>query len=427
MSTPLRVLLVEDSADDAALIVRHLQHGGYDVAFERVDSREGMSRAIERQSWDLVICDYSMPHFSGTEALKLVRERGSDAPFIFVSGTIGEETAVSALKLGAQDYVMKGNLTRLLPAVERELREAEERRERARLQQRLKQLERFEAIGKLAGGLAPNLRVIRADPTQIDQILMNLCLNSRDAMPHGGRLVIQTQDAEIGEAFCKTHPDAVAGEYVLLTVSDTGAGMDKETLDHIFEPFFTTKELGKGTGLGLATVYGIVKQHEGFIHVDTEPGRGTAFHLYFPASKGEIEKRDSRPVSNISRGTETILVADDNEGIRDIAQEFLGACGYTVVPAENGEEAVRLFSENTRVALVILDVSMPLLSGPEAYRRMCEIRPGLPVIFTTGHTAESPLLNLSLQAGAVLLEKPYAPQELSRIVRRSLDFKPRSS
>jgi signal transduction histidine kinase len=517
MSTPLRVLLVEDSADDAALIVRHLQRGGYEVAFERVDSREGMSRAIEQQSWDMVICDYSMPQFSGTEALKLVRERGSDAPFIFVSGTIGEDTAVSALKLGAQDYVMKGNLTRLLPAVERELREAGERRERTRLEQRLKQLERFEAIGKLAGGiahdfnnvigtvlgwaelghsetsgypgfqerfqkiraeaqraagltsqllafarrqvlqprrlslndsitgmtsllesavgttiafttvLAPNLRVIRADPTQIDQILMNLCLNSRDAMPLGGRLVIKTQDAEIGEAFCKTHLDAVAGEYVLLTVSDTGAGMDKATLDHIFEPFFTTKEPGRGTGLGLATVYGIVKQHEGFIHVDTEPGRGTAFHLYFPASGGEIEKRDSRPVSNISRGTETILVADDNEGLRDIAQEFLGACGYTVVPAENGAEAVRLFTENTRVALVILDVSMPLLNGPEAYRRMCEIRPGLPVIFTTGHTAESPLLTLNLQTGAVLLEKPYAPQELSRIVRRSLDFKPRSS
>ena len=153
MGTPLRVLLVEDSADDAALIVRDLQRGGYEVAFERVDSREGMSRAIEQQSWDLVICDYSMPQFSGTEALKLVRERGSDAPFIFVSGTIGEDTAVSALKLGAQDYVMKGNLTRLLPAVERELREAEERRERTRLEQRLKQLERFEAIGKLAGGI----------------------------------------------------------------------------------------------------------------------------------------------------------------------------------------------------------------------------------------------------------------------------------
>jgi signal transduction histidine kinase len=515
MSAPLRVLLVEDSADDAALIVRHLQLGGYDVESERVDSRNSMSTAIERKNWDLVICDYSMPNFSGSEALQLLRERDRDIPFIFVSGTIGEDTAVSALKLGAQDYVMKGNLKRLLPAIQRELCEAQERRERERLEQRLKQLERFEAIGRLAGGiahdfnniigtvmgwaqmgyeeaspypgmqqrfqkiraeaqraagltsqlltfarrqvlqprhldlnqsisnlaplletatgahvevknvLAPDLGVIRADPTQIDQALMNLYLNARDAMPSGGQLVIETRNVRLDESFCRTHPDAKPGEYVLLTVSDTGVGMDKATLDRIFEPFFTTKELGRGTGLGLATVYGVVQQHEGFIRVDTEPGKGSAFHLYFPASAGAIQARNSTPVSTLSRGTETLLIADDHEGLIEIAKEFLGACGYTLILAKNGEKAVQLFTENkVRIDLVILDVSMPLLTGPEAYRRMCELQPGLRVIFTTGHTAESPLLNSTLEAGAALLQKPYAPQELALLVRRTLDARP---
>src|SRR5882762_5501057 len=154
MNTPLRVLLVEDSADDAALIVRHLERGGYDVQFERVEGRAAMDKAIDRQRWDLVICDHSMPQFSGHEALKVLREKGLDAPFIFVSGTIGEDTAVAALKQGAQDYIMKDNLTRLLPAIRRELDEVEQQRERRRLERQVQQLQRFEAIGALAGGIA---------------------------------------------------------------------------------------------------------------------------------------------------------------------------------------------------------------------------------------------------------------------------------
>ena len=512
MSPPLRLLLVEDSADDADLIVRHLQRGGYDVGFERVDSREGLSRAIENGGWDLVICDYCMPQFSGTDALKLLREKGSEAPFIFVSGRMGEGAAVSALKLGAQDYVMKGNFGRLLPAIERELREVEEKRDRIQLEQRLRQLERFEAIGQLAGGVAhdfnnivgailgwaqlgmadadpyPGLRerfhkirdeaqragkltsqllafarrqllqpkkldlnnsivgvaallrsalgdqiefktvltpdpsVVLADPVQIDQVLMNLCLNARDAMPTGGRLVIETRVTELGADFCRIHSYGVPGKYVVLLVSDTGTGMDEATVTRIFEPFFTTKELGRGTGLGLATVYGIVKQHEGLINVYSELGRGTTFDIYFPAVSGTADQRDSAATTEVAGRNETVLVADDHEGLRDIAQEFLTAWGYKVILARDGEEAVRLYRQHQgNIQLVVLDVLMPLLSGPQAYGQISQITPGLPVVFTTGHTAEASLRDPAIGDRALFLQKPYSPQELGRTIRSALD------
>jgi two-component system, cell cycle sensor histidine kinase and response regulator CckA len=357
MGIPLRVLMIEDSEDDAALLERELRRGDYDVHLERVDESSALEAAFQKQSWDLIISDFSMPHFSGTDALKLLRSKGCDKPFIFVSGTIGEETAVAALRDGAQDYLMKTNLKRLVPAVQRVLREAEDREHRKKMELQVQQLQKFEAIGKLAGGIAhdfnnvigailgwsemgcreaepgtvshdrfqkirdqanwagrltsqllafarrqmlqpgktdlnnlvvegmsllrrvigeqievrvvagPDLRVAIVDPAQIEQVLMNLCLNARDAMPQGGRLIIETQNVEIDQEFCRAHPYARQGSFILLSVSDTGVGMDAATAEQIFEPFFTTKELGQGTGLGLATVYGVVKQHEGFIHL----------------------------------------------------------------------------------------------------------------------------------------------------------------
>ena len=513
MGIALQVLLVEDSPDDAALIVRHLQRGGYDVASERVDSRDALVAALERQAWDLIISDHSMPHFSGTDALKLLREKGSDAPFIFVSGTIGEDTAVSALKSGAQDYLMKGHLQRLLPAVERELHECNERRERGRLAQRMQHLERFEAIGQLAGGIAHDfnnvigavlgwarmgieesplqpaardrfqkihdeadraarltaqllafarrqvlqpkyfslndcvsgmmsllqtavgghisietllstpLDAIRADPTQIERVIMNLCLNARDAMPSGGKLVIETRNTEVTGDFCRIHSDGVPGKYALLMVSDTGTGMDAETEGRIFEPFFTTKELGRGTGLGLATVYGIVRQHEGFINVHSELGQGTTFWVYLPATSQKPEEQQQiTSGSKVPRGTETVLVADDHDGLRAIAEESLTSYGYKVVVAKNGTDAVRIFSHrHSEIQLVVLDVTMPLLRGPQAYAQMSELKPNLPVVFTSGHTAESSQLGPLLKKGAAFMQKPYSPQELGRVVRRLLD------
>jgi two-component system, cell cycle sensor histidine kinase and response regulator CckA len=512
MSTALRVLVVEDSEDDTRLLVRELSRGGYDVSFERVDTADAMLAAIENQHWDVVVCDYSLPHYSGAYALQLLRQRDTDTPFFYVSGTIGEEIAVAALKQGAQDYVMKGNLKRLLPAIQRELKEVTQRRERVQLERQLRLLERFDSIGRLAGGishdfnnvlaailgwaqigeeeapagsrsaeyfrkirtqgerasgltgqllafarckilqpekidlnhsisgmlalvqsgmgetikfeqfLGKDLNVIRGDRSQVDQVIMNLCINAKDAMPSNGRLTVRTGNVEIDDEFCCHRSNARPGCYVVLEVSDNGIGMDPATLDRIFEPFFTTKKPGKGTGLGLATVYAIVKQHEGFIDVDSEPGVGTTFKVYFPATAGTPTEVNSQQPQTSLAGSEFVLVAEDHEGLRELIDKVLTSHGYRTILADNGESAVHLFQENCdKIQMIVLDVVMPLLSGPDAYDRMSAIKRGIPVIFTTGHTAEQASLNARLDAGAVCLQKPYALHKLIQTIRLTLD------
>jgi signal transduction histidine kinase len=504
--------MIEDSEDDAALLLRELRRGNYDVAFERVDLPDTLISALDTKDWDLVVSDFSMPHFSGTDALRILRAKRSDVPFIFVSGTMGEETAVAALQNGAQDYLMKTNLKRLVPAVQRALQEAEERRKRKQMEQQVQQLQKFEAIGKLAGGIAhdfnnvigailgwaemgceeaqpgtslhdrfqkirdqshwaarltaqllafarrqvlqprkvdlnalavegvgllrrvigeqievrvltaPDLRVTLADPAQIEQVLMNLCLNARDAMPEGGHLIIETQNVEIDEEYCRFHPFAKAGSFVLLAVSDTGVGMDAATTGRVFEPFFTTKELGKGTGLGLATVYGVVKQHGGFIHLYSELGKGTTFRIYLPAGSGAPELRESRSDEGTPKGTETILLAEDNEGLRDAAQEMLQRLGYRTILASNGTDAIELFKTNLgQIDLAILDIVMPGLSGPAVYSQITAIQPDLRVVFATGYTPETASLNSTLEKGVPILQKPYSMKNLGQIVRSTLD------
>ena len=263
---------------------------------------------------------------------------------------------------------------------------------------------------------AANLRVTLADPVQIDQVLMNLCLNARDAMPKGGRLVIATQNVDIDEDYCRLHTYYIRpGSYVLLAVSDTGIGMDAATIDRNFEPFFfTTKEIGKGTGLGLATVFGIVKQHGGFINVYSEPGKGTTFRVYLPGDSGAPEPSKAEPDEQPQKGTETILLAEDHESLRELAQETLGALGYHVILASNGIEAVQLFKDNSdRIDLVVMDVLMPGMSGPDSYLKMSAIRPGLGVVFTTGYTAEAASLTSLAKKGASVLQKPYGAKGLS--------------
>ena len=207
--------------------------------------------------------------------------------------------------------------------------------------------------------LAQDLSVIWADPGQIEQVLMNLSLNARDAMPDGGRLLVETQNVWVGEDYQRAHPYALPGNYVLLRVLDTGVGMDTETLTHIFEPFFTTKEIGRGTGLGLATVYGIVKQHKGFVDVDSTPGQGTAFRVYLPLGNGSAEISEKPAFFTMRGGSECILIAEDNDDLRDAAQEILQSLGYRVIAAKDGEEAVRIFEQQPEaIDLVFLDVVM---------------------------------------------------------------------
>ena len=806
MSTPVRVLIVEDSEDDALLLVRELRRAGFEPEHERVENAAAMKTALDRQAWDLVIGDYSMPHFSGTAALALLRERDPDLPFIFVSGTIGEDVAVEAMKAGAQDYISKGNLRRLAPAIERELRDAEARRERRRaqaallerarlaelnsdvgmaltnsgtlretlqgcvgafvrhldvalariwtlndatnelelqasaggsseldgahsrirvgqqevgriaqqarpfltnqvlgdpgmddqawatregmvafagyplimqervlgvmamfarhplsdfvqkalasvanglavglerkraeeelqrseerfekvfraspvaitistldgaryldvndaylrmlgysreevigrtaydlglwrdpaerervvqqirggsaqdvdtvihtkegrarnvlialeridiggtecllglihdvteprlLEQQLRQAQKMEAVGRLAGGvahdfnnlltvitsysdllleelpsedpkredleqirkaaegaagltrqllafsrqqvlqprildlngvventeklldrvigediqlatvLAPDLGLVNGDPGQLEQILMNLVVNSRDAMPQGGRLTIETANLNADDAFVRNHPLARPGRYAMLAVTDTGVGMDEETKVHIFEPFFTTKEQGKGTGLGLATVYGIVKQSGGFVWVYSEPGHGTSIKVYLPCAEGGAKASAAQGTvtdSGMPRGSETVLIVEDAPAVRAVMRHVLTRQGYTVLEAPDGGEALRLAAEHTGpIQLLLTDLVMPVLGGRQLTEQLTELRPDTKVLYTSGYTDDAVVRHGLLETGVAFLQKPFAPEVLARKVREVLN------
>ena len=272
--------------------------------------------------------------------------------------------------------------------------------------------------------LTTPLDPVKADPTQLEQVLMNLCINARDAMPDGGRLLIETEMVELDEPYCRFYPYVTPGRYAVLSVSDTGVGMDSETRERIFEPFFTTKERGKGTGMGLATVYGIVKQHGGFIHVYTEPSHGSLFRVYVPALEGGVKegttaKSTAAPRAE-RRGTETILLAEDHESIREMARQTLVSLGYRVLSAADGEEALRL-TEHERPALAILDVIMPKAGGSATAGRLSQRYPGVRVVFTSGYSSESEMVPEGT-AGRYL-QKPYSPTTLARLVREILDEK----
>jgi len=669
LRVPLRLLIAEDSEDDARLLLVELQRAGFEPAYERVDNPSAMRAALDRQAWDLVIGDYSMPAFSGPAALALLRERDLDTPFIFVSGTIGEDVAVEAMKAGAQDFLTKGNLRRLIPAIERELRDAEVRRERRRAQtallerarlaeltsdvgvalaqgtdlramlqlcaealvrhldvafariwtiadagavlelqasagmythidgahsrvplgrykigavarerrphltnqvvgdpqihdqdwarreglvafagyplvlhdrvlgvmamfarhslsefvpkalgsvasavavgierkraeealrrseEQLRQAQKMEAIGRLAGGiahdfnnlltvitsysdlvledlapddpkrddvdqirkaaegaaaltrqllafsrqqvlepkvldltaivagtekllrrligadihlttsLAPNLGSVKADPGQLEQIIINLAVNARDAMPAGGRLTIAAADKDMNEV-----------RYVMLAVSDTGTGMDEQTKARIFEPFFTTKESGKGTGLGLATVYGIVKQAGGFIWVDSEPGRGTSFQVYLPRVDEPVPPVAVRPaMAEPRRGTETVLVVEDAPSVRLVTRQVLERYGYAVLEAPNGDTALRLAAKHHGpIHLLLTDLIMPGLSGRQLAGQLAALRPEMKVLYVSGYPD-------TVESGVTYLQKPFVPETLARRVRDVLD------
>jgi signal transduction histidine kinase len=272
----------------------------------------------------------------------------------------------------------------------------------------------------------PHLAPVKADPGQIEQVILNLAVNARDAMPGGGSLVVRTQNVEVDEAGAAKRPPMVPGAYVMLSVKDTGHGMDDATKVHIFEPFFTTKETGKGTGLGLATVYGVVKQSGGFIWLISSPGNGSTFEIYLPRAAGMVAKTETekRP-SAAPQGIETILVVEDEAAVRELACQFLRVKGYTILEAQDGREALGIAGEYTgTIHLVLTDMVMPKMNGPEMAARLKAIRPETRIAFMSGYSEFS---RGDLGQGfpnAPVLQKPFSPVSLVEIVREALHRDP---
>jgi two-component system cell cycle sensor histidine kinase/response regulator CckA len=516
----LRALIADDSENDVLFLLRALRKAGYEPVYERVSTAPAMKAALQRQTWDIVISDYEMPNFGGFEALQLLKESGHDLPFILVSAVVSEETAVAAMKAGAHDYIMKRNLVRLAPAIERELREAQTRGARKAAEEALRQSEeqlrqahKIEAVGRLASGVAHDFnniltvitghselllrqldaddprrknaeqiekaayraaaltrqlltfsrkqviepRVlklnaiilniekmlrrligediefctvldsaaghIKADPGQIEQVIMNLAVNARDAMPNGGKLTVTTANTTLDKNQLNNFPDLCAGDYVMLTIADTGTGMSEEVKAHLFEPFFTTKPPGKGTGLGLATCFGIVKQSTGHINVHSELGRGTTFKIYFPQVQSALESPRVRIMpTEATGGNETVLLVEDEPVVRELAVATLREKGYTVVEAVNGEEGLRMARQHDgKIDLVLTDVVMPVMGGKEMADALRTSHPDTKVLFTSGYTEDAMGHHGVLRPGILFLQKPYMTATLARKVREVLD------
>lgn len=660
LAGPIRVLLVEDSEGDAAMVVRQLRKAHPDLSFARVDDEEELRAALARETWDVILCDFALPRFDAPRALAVVDELELDVPFLVVSGEVGDEAAVALMKAGAQDYVRKENLERLAPAVDREIVEARNRRERREadralraseerwqfaiegagdgvwdwsvptnqvvlssrwkrlfgytddeigrdmsewwsrihpddtqevmdnlqryvgstdklhtsehrvrckdgsykhilsrgmivsrdergiatrvvgthtdltehhaMQERLRQAEKLEAVGQLAGGVAhdfnnllmilslnveqarrtdPSVEVdhcleqmavaiaraakvtshllsfarrqpaqvrtvdldaeltstlsllervlgdhvslrrlasdeplwIDADVSGLEQVLMNLCINARDAMPMGGTLTVSTErvvfargggSGEFSAVLLGTAPRASTlegpvpeGEFACLRVRDTGQGISPVVLPRVFEPFFTTKETGKGTGLGLASVYGIVKQQGGWVAVESTEGKGSEFRVYLPLSKGAPPTR--RPASSrrtvVGEAVETILLVEDEPMLRQVTATMLKRIGYRVLAASNGPAALRLADDHEGpIHLLLSDMVMPYgLNGLQLAQELRRRRPSIRVVVSSGYSVDLQRATGDSVEGVVFLPKPFAFEVLRTTLRRVLD------
>ena len=647
MKEPLRVLQIEDDEMDAVLIRMALENAGFDLDWQRVDEKATLVAALDR-SWDVILSDFAMPGFSGLEAQAICKAREVDAPFLFVSGALGEERAVEAMRAGARDYFLKGHLARLGQAVRRELEEARGRRrfraaeELARREQRrlslaieasgagvfeigrldaspvdysgpwqqtfgvsprdlpatnagfrdwlaevvhpddaavavrpflelcagardtyraefririaggdrwadvaafanllheregsppahvvglfidlsarrlleaqLRQSQKMEAVGQLAGGVAhdfnnllsailsfttfaaedlgpghpatadlaevlragerartltlqllafsrktpvsprllslndivrsaerilrrvvnenidvvvsldPGLGNARVDGAAFEQVLMNLTVNARDAMPTGGTLAIDTQNAVFDEPQAAAEDDVIPpGRYVVLALSDSGVGMDLATQARIFEPFFTTKDTTRGTGLGLSTCYGIVKQAGGFIGLHSEVGHGTTFRIYLPREPGPADVVELEQDPGDLRGDEEILIVEDDQQVRAAAVRALSHLGYRVVETGDGAEALACFEgSGPHVDLLLTDVIMPTLSGRELVSRVKARAPAIRVLYISGYAPAAFIHRGLFDESTPMLQKPFTPRSLARKVRQVL-------
>jgi len=262
---------------------------------------------------------------------------------------------------------------------------------------------------------------VKMDPSQLDQILANLAINARDAIADTGKITIETENALLDAAYCADHPDCLPGEYVLLVVSDNGCGMDRETLAQIFEPFFTTKEQGKGTGLGLATVYGIVKQNNGFVSVDSEPGQGTTFSIYLPSFASETVPEEASRQEEPAGGTETVLLVEDDAAILNLGKTILQRLGYTVLAANTPMMAIQLAQEHAgEIHLLITDVVMPEMNGRELVQRLSSCRPAMQCLYMSGYTADVIAHHGVLDPGIHFLQKPFSISDLALTIRKTL-------
>ena len=520
MKTPLRILHLEDDPLDAELITNTLIEGNIPCESKLVDTPQAFLAALKERRMDLILADYSIPGFDGMTALTMARQHCPEVPFLFVSATIGEELAIDAMHQGATDYVLKQRLGRLVPSVQRALREIDARAERKRAEEALRQSEKqfrqsqkMEAVGRLAGGIAhdfnnlltvimgyshvlltelgpqhplrgkieetlkageraatlirqlltfsskqslaprilslntavtnlesllrrligedinlvsqldPTNGQLHADQAQLEQVLVNLVVNARDAMPKGGTLTIETARVELTRTPVYHLTPLLPGPYVRLSVSDTGCGMDRKTQSHMFEPFFTTKGEGKGSGLGLSTVFGIVTQCGGAIDVTSRVGHGTRFDLYFPSVESDIlAAAPAQPSGEPQKGTETILLVEDEPSVRTLVRDELRKLGYRVIEAKNGIEACLLATQQAgSFQLLLTDVVMPGMAGRELAQHLSVIKPDLRTLFISGYMDDVGIMAGQEEGMSSFLQKPFSPEVLASAVRNLLD------